>query len=138
MKPEKKFWTNELRAGFRSMGDVDRIESGTSIGRPDVNFAMYPGISWDIELKVVHNNRITLRPSQRGWFSRRRRVAARAFVLTKWEEGDLYMLHFPFSIPDSDKVNDWEVMADHTWDGNIDWPEFQEILKGEYHVRSQK
>lgn len=131
-REESKFWQNQLKTGFHAIGDVDRIEShSTSLGRPDVNICLNPSINWDIELKYSDNGKVHLRPSQRGWFSRRRRVRANALVLTKAiiNGQAVYFINMIDKIPDGDRIDDWINLAHIVWDGKIDFGELEGILR---------
>lgn len=129
---EAKFW-NELRVPFRAMGDCDRIEShATCIGRPDLNLALVGGTTWDIELKYSDNGKVVVRPAQRMWFSKRRKVGVtNACILTKavCPQGTFYILNLIGDLPDTDKLDDWVAMADHCWDHKIDYSELEGIFR---------
>ena len=129
---EQKFWRDQLQLPFKAIGDADRIEStGTALGRPDVNLVIPMGIVWDIELKYCDDGKVKMRPSQRGWFSRRKRFGHPCFVFTKvvTNSGVFYMINMNGHIPDGDVLNDWIADAHVVWDDNIDWVQFEEVLR---------
>lgn len=133
-KGEDKFW-DKIRAGLQSMGEVDRIEShATSIGRPDINMCLNPGIVWDIELKYSDDGKVKMRPSQRGWFKRRARVHGQAMVLTHvvTSREDMFMVNMVNHIPEEDDLDAWILVAHIIWDGGINWGQFEEILRTPY------
>jgi hypothetical protein len=128
---EAKFW-HEIRIPLRGMGDVDRIEShATSIGRPDVNICLNPGITWDIELKYSDAGKVKLRPAQRMWFSKRRGVKAKACVFTKAviNGTPVYFLNMINHIPEGDRLDDWINSADIVWDRKMDYAQLEGILR---------
>ena len=136
MKNEAKFWKNDLKHGFKSMGDANRLEShATSVGRPDVNVCLVGGIVWDLELKYSNTNHTRLRPAQRGWLFRRRRVGGNCGVLTKWEQADTTLYLFNIRFPDNNDMYDWEQYADAVWESKIDWAELEHVLRTE-HART--
>lgn len=127
---ETKFWRKDLQVAFKALGDYDRIEShDVSIGRPDINICLSGGVVWDIELKYSDTNTTRLRPSQRGWFFRRRRVGGNCAVFTKWVRPNETLYLFNLQFPDDDNMQDWADYAEVIWEGKIDWNELEEILR---------
>jgi len=132
---EAKFWRNDLKFAFESMGDVDRIEShDTALGRPDVNLCLQGGVEWNIELKYCDSNKIKLRPSQKMWLRKRARVGGKVAVFTKVVTNrgvTFYLLHVgPAVARVSDELVDWVNTADVCWDDKINFGELEEILRG--------
>jgi hypothetical protein len=131
---ESKFWRNDLKVAFESMGDVDRIEShDVTLGRPDTNLCLHGGIVWDIELKYCDSNKVKLRPSQRMWLRKRAGVGGKVAVFSKVvsKDGTFFMLHIgPAVARVSDDLEDWIKTATHIWDHKIDFAELEEMLRG--------
>jgi hypothetical protein len=129
---EAKFWRNELKNAFNAMGDVDRIEShSTSIGRPDVNICLDPGIIWDIELKYSDNGKVRVRPAQRMWFAKRMRVKANVAFLTKAVINGRSVYFMNMYPPNENFLDDWINRAHVVWDDKIDFNELEEILRAQ-------
>jgi hypothetical protein len=132
---EAKFWRVDLRLPFRELGHYNRLEShATAVGRPDINLCMDSNVVWDIELKYVSDwsRGIIVRPAQRAWMLRRKRVGGKCCFLTKlvYANGDKgYILNM--SPPETPDVMAWVEHAEVYWADKIDFVELEELLRAE-------
>ena len=85
---EKTLWGTMKANLDRHLGGAvhyQRIETGsTGRGIPDINIKSKVGYgdAW-VELKVVHGNRVEMRPEQVAWHVRRAGVGGRTFILAR-------------------------------------------------------
>ena len=70
---------------------VDRVESWSTPSFPDVSGTWRHRDFW-IELKIVRNNRVKMRPGQVQWLKRRWRAGSRCFVLAYKPESNFMTL----------------------------------------------
>jgi hypothetical protein len=120
---------------FRNLGHYNRIEShATATGRPDINLCMDSNIVWDIELKYVWdwNKGIVVRPAQRAWMLRRKRVGGKCCVLTKIvHENDTKTYILNMNVIENSDPLDWIEHAEMAWIDKIDFVELEEFLRAQ-------
>lgn len=80
MNPESKF-SQWLIDKVLNQGHAQRIETTTTSGVPDINYATIDGECW-IETKIAVGWRVNLRPYQWAWICRRR-IYGRVFVIAE-------------------------------------------------------
>ena len=140
MKNEQKFWRNDLKTFFRSLGHVNRVESGgTSIGMPDVNLQILHGPSWWIELKHARRGKLwEIRPGQRMWIKRRVECGGNVCVLARDDT-----LAIPsFLLIEGRKVQElenhdlgtWYANSWCVWDNKINYIELEQF----FHEQAQE
>ena len=72
---------------------VERVESWSTPGFPDVSGCWKEQDFW-LELKILRNYRVGMRPAQVRWLRRRWKAGSRCFVLIYGDVGNaLYLYH---------------------------------------------
>jgi hypothetical protein len=76
---EKKLW-NSFRQHLPKKSHAQRIENRVSEGMPDC-YICIDGVPIWVELKIIKNNRIDIRPSQIAWHTSHSRCGGVSFIL---------------------------------------------------------
>ena len=77
---EKKLW-NSLKQYLPKKSHAQRIENRVSEGMPDC-YICIDGVPIWVELKIIKNNRIDIRPSQIAWHTSHSRCGGVSFILS--------------------------------------------------------
>lgn len=86
---ENEFY-NKIKTGLGKSGHISRLESSTSPGISDVNFAM-EGHEWWFELKCERNGKLHFELSQPIWM--KFRIAAGIMPYVLWLSQDEQVIH---------------------------------------------
>ena len=127
MKPESKFW-KQIKENLPNI-HWTRFENWATPGVPDC-YGIQDGISFWIELKVIHGNKIKLSPFQKSWHFNHSLQGGRNFIMaTAFPQSLLYI--FPGSVALS--IGSIANLPPHYWSidmvrGTGCWKQVREIL----------